>query len=190
MGEDIDTLKLEDISRRFKIGCGVLIAAFLFHFIGMTTNHWAVAATDAYGTIQYNGLWEKCSDIKIGRGVYECGGFIWSDPQVSHWFRYIQTTEILSFCGLLLIGVLIMFYLFAPFFNEHIKKNIRLVSFILLYLCGIFIIVGCIVFGSLKNVQKPKRMQDAYVSLSWSFAFTLIGGLLSLVTGVIFTISS
>lgn len=88
MEEKIDTLKLKDISRRFKIGCGVLIAAFLFHFIGMSTNHWAVAVTDAYGTIQYNGLWEKCSDIKIGRGVYECGGFIWSDPQVSR--KYIR----------------------------------------------------------------------------------------------------
>jgi hypothetical protein len=88
MGEDIDTLKLEDISRKFKIGCGVLIAAFLFHFVGVSSNHWAVAATDAYGTIQYNGLWEKCSDIKIGKGDYECGAFIWSDPQVSR--KYIR----------------------------------------------------------------------------------------------------
>lgn len=87
--EEIDTLKLEDISGRFKIGCGFLIAAFMFHMIGMSTNHWAVSVTDAHGTIQYNGLWEKCADVRLGRGDFECQGFIWSDPQVSRKYIYM-----------------------------------------------------------------------------------------------------
>ena len=87
--KEMDTLKLEDISGRFKIGCGVLIVTFLFHLIGLSTNHWAVAVTDAHGTIQYNGLWGKCADVRMGRGDFECQGFVWSDPQSSRKYTWL-----------------------------------------------------------------------------------------------------
>jgi len=91
MGEnEIDTLKWEDISGRFKIGCCVLVAAFLFHLIGIYTNHWAVAVTDAFGTVQYNGLWEICFDVRMGRGEFECQGFIWSAPQNSRKYTCVH----------------------------------------------------------------------------------------------------
>ena len=98
--EEVDTLKLEDISLKFKIGCGVLLASFFFTTVGMATNHWALSQTDAYGTIQYNGLWEKCADVRIGRGDFECAAFIWSDPQVSRKYSLIKK----KFGGRLLIN--------------------------------------------------------------------------------------
>lgn len=188
--EDLDTLKLEDISTLFKAGCVVLLAAFLFHTIGIATNHWAVSVTDAHGTIQYNGLWEKCADVRLGKGDFECQGFIWSDPQVSHWFRYVQTTEVLAFCAMMIMIAFALLYLFAKFITEDHKKNLKVLALVLGFLSGVLIVIACIVFGSLKDVQKPRRMQAASVNLSWSFAFSLIGGLLSIATGVIFTISS
>ncbi|CAC5364106.1 unnamed protein product [Mytilus coruscus] len=132
--EDLDTLKLEDISTLFKGGCVVLLAAFLFHTIGMATNHWAVSVTDAHGTIQYNGLWEKCADVRLGKGDFECQGFIWSDPQVSHWFRYVQTTEVLAFCAMMIMIAFALLYLFAKFITEDHKKNLKLLALVLGFL--------------------------------------------------------
>lgn len=188
--DDADTLKLEDISTLFKVGCCVLFVGFLFQVIGIATNKWAVSETQAHGVLQYNGLWEKCADVRIGWHDFECQGFVWSDAQVSHWFRYVQTTEVLGFCGMLVMVGLALLYLFAKFVSEDGKRTFKLLALALGYLSGILIIVACIVFGSMKEVQKPIRMHEATVSLSWSFAFSLIGGLLSLATAVIFTISS
>ncbi|KAK3104797.1 hypothetical protein FSP39_010286 [Pinctada imbricata] len=172
----------EGISKKMKAGVVVLLVCTLFQVIGVASSHWVVAWEDPFGTLEYTGLWEKCNDLSIGMHQYECRGFIWEDVQVSHWFRTIQTMEAMGTAGLFAVILLLALYLFSPFKG---RKPIKYLAVVVAILCGVLIVVSCIVFGSLKQVMKPRYRSYPNVSLSWSFAFSLVGGFLSFVAGVL-----
>ena len=57
----------------------------IFITTGLASSHWALTATDEYGTVGFAGLWEKCANLNIGaiEPEFECRGFVWEDVQVS-----------------------------------------------------------------------------------------------------------
>lgn len=180
-------VEVEDVTLVFKIGTILLLVSILFQVVGMGSSHWVLTIRDDLGVIEYNGLWDKCSDLAVGTGQFKCSAFVWEDVQVSHWFRTVQTMEVLGLVGLLSAVVMIILYVFVS--HTRGKAYIRVIALCLCYLCGTFIIVSAIVFGSLKKVQKSRHVPDSYVKLSWSFAVSLIGGILGFFSGIAFTAS-
>lgn len=179
---------LDDIPWMFRIGFIILLVASLFEVIGLGTSHWALTQTEEYGTVEFAGLWEKCADLNLGgdEADFKCQGFVWEDVQVSHWFRTIQTMQSMAFIGMLIIATLAALYMFVSDLRGY--RVFRYICIALSFLAGIFLITTCIVFGSLKDVQKARTMPRSYVTLSWSFVLSLLAGIMDLVVGIIFII--
>ncbi|XP_062588530.1 uncharacterized protein LOC134250194 [Saccostrea cucullata] len=169
-----------EVSLLTKIATIVLIVTTLFQLIGFASSHWVISVSAEYGIIEYSGLWEKCADLSIGYHDYKCAGFVWEDFQVSHWFRTIQTMEAMGFVGLLTTVVLIGAYMFRTPLQG--KKGVKRLLVTLCILCGVLIVVSCIIFASLKNTLRARHMPGSTAELSWSFYFSLVGGLGSIAT--------
>ncbi|XP_033733239.1 LOW QUALITY PROTEIN: uncharacterized protein LOC117322432 [Pecten maximus] len=179
---------LDEIPWIFRVGFILLLVSCLFHVIGLGSAHWALTATDEYGTVEFAGLWEKCADLNLGgdEADFQCQGFVWEDVQVSHWFRTIQTMQSMSFIGMLVVALLAAMYMFVPDLRGY--ATLRYICVLLLFVAGLFIVTTCIVFGALKDVQKARTMPKSYVKLSWSFVLALLAGILDFVVAIIFII--
>lgn len=79
-------VEVEDVTTVFKIGTILLLVSILFQLVGMGSSHWVLTIRDDLGVIEYNGLWDKCSDLAVGTGHFKCSGFVWEDVQVSRMY--------------------------------------------------------------------------------------------------------
>lgn len=158
--------------------------ATFFQIAGLASDHWVDTVTDQYGTVAYTGLWRKCSDFGLARDV--CSEFKWTDNQVSHWFRTVQTFEVLGFVfGSTSLLMMALFH-----FVETCQENgrLRIISILLLAVAFLMVIIGCIVIGALKDTLKGIEIESS-AFLSWGFGVSIVASLLYLASCVAVAIS-
>ncbi|XP_067682390.1 uncharacterized protein [Haliotis asinina] len=153
-----------------KVGLGLAAAALLFDIIGFATDYWMAGSTDTpYGVIDMHlGLFKSC-----GAGICVSFGSAELDWQTA--------TKALVILGFLLgLGslALIIVYLFLKT-DQMLFKTI---AFVLAFAAAGFTIIGIIVFAA-----KATEVNQI-LNLSWSFALTIIGGLLYGTTGTVLVI--
>ncbi|XP_046577338.1 uncharacterized protein LOC124285195 [Haliotis rubra] len=145
-----------------KVGLGLAGAALLFDVIGFATDNWMQADLLNFG------LFKVCT---IGRCV--SFGSLEADWQTA--------TKALVILGFLLgLGSLALIIIYLFFKTDQML--FKTISFVLAFAAAGFTIVGIIVFAA-----KATEVSTGY-DLSWSFALTIIGGLLYGATGTVLVI--
>ncbi|XP_071079191.1 uncharacterized protein [Haliotis cracherodii] len=144
-----------------KVGLGLAGAALLFDVIGFATDSWMAAS----GSIDFStGLFKMCS---VGVCV--------SIDTEEDWLKGTKALVILGFLlGLGSLAVIIVYLFFKT--DQMLFKTVGLA---LSFAAAGFTIIGIIVFAA-KGTEGSKTM-----NLSWSFALTIIGGLLYSATGIV-----
>ncbi|KAL3837275.1 hypothetical protein ACJMK2_022642 [Sinanodonta woodiana] len=169
----------DDISFVGIITLLILIVACVFELAAVASDHWVATVLDE-DVIGYSGLWRICADFGTARD--SCRGFQWQDVFVSYWFRTVQSFEVL---GMVMAGLaLFMLLLFALVETCRENSILKLCSIGLCIIGAIFILVGCIIIGSLKSTLKSFPMDAATVEMSWSFGIAIAGGILMVASSI------
>ncbi|XP_052807067.1 uncharacterized protein LOC128236226 [Mya arenaria] len=166
------------------VAFAIMGLATLFQIIALISDSWVNTVTDADGTVGSAGLWRTCADYA---GIDSCRGFVWSDNQVSHWFRTVQTLEVIGF----LFGAVALF-LFALYHMVEMcmdNRVLKLSAIGLLMLAFLLVFCGTIVVASLKDVQKAIELPKTEAVVSWGFGLSLTASILYLAGGVVVAIS-
>ncbi|XP_071080271.1 uncharacterized protein [Haliotis cracherodii] len=144
-----------------KVGLGLAGAALLFDVIGFATDSWmAASGSNDFST----GLFKMCN---VGVCV--------SINTEEDWLKGTKALVILGFLlGLGSLAVIIVYLFFKT--DQMLFKTVGLA---LSFAAAGFTIIGIIVFAA-KGTEDSKTM-----NLSWSFALTIIGGLLYCATGIV-----
>ncbi|KAH3699300.1 uncharacterized protein LOC127861272 [Dreissena polymorpha] len=163
----------------------VLGFATILQLAALISDSWVRTATDADGTVGSSGLWRICPDYA---GIDSCRAFVWTDNQVSHWFRTVQTFEVVGF----LFGCSALFMMALYHLVETCMENTRLkmCSMALLVVAFMLVFSGAVVVASLKDAQKAIYLPDTYVMPSWGFAFAIVASIVYLVGCVTIVISN
>ncbi|XP_025110901.1 uncharacterized protein LOC112574217 [Pomacea canaliculata] len=145
----------------FVVGVGVFV-------MGFSVPYWVTfpSSTSRFG------LWELCSTKGAGTCCFSTlsKDFRILGERLPGWFRGAQTCACFALMCIMATFVCRIFFIFKNLENFH-------VPFIILdILAAVFAIVTAVIFGS--EVTKYTNL-----SLSWSFAFDIMGGILFAVSG-------
>ncbi|XP_067681081.1 uncharacterized protein [Haliotis asinina] len=156
---------LSEASVLCKVSLGLVIASFLFHTVGFSSNNWLTQHTSA-GTYSV-GLFKAC-----GLGI--CVDLDSSQPD---WWTATKAMEILGF----LLGLACLVLLLVFIFVKTDLSVLHIGTLVAAFVSGVFILLGCIVFGA---KREDTDLFPTY-SIGWSYALTIIGSLLYLATGIV-----
>ncbi|XP_046342989.1 uncharacterized protein LOC124123847 [Haliotis rufescens] len=150
-----------------KVGLGLAGAALLFDVIGFATDSWMTGSLNSgfIGSIDLSmGLFKRCAAaVCVSMDTDE------------DWLKGTKALVILGFLlGLGSLAVIIVYLFFKT--DQMLFKTVGLA---LSFAAAGFTIIGIIVFAA-KGTEEYKTM-----NLSWSFALTIIGGLLYCATGIV-----
>ncbi|XP_071080261.1 uncharacterized protein [Haliotis cracherodii] len=149
-----------------KVGLGLAGAALLFDVIGFATDYWM--SLSAGSLVANFGLFKTCNGAS-------CSSL---DSSGVEWLTGTKALVILQFLlGLGSLAVIIVYLFF-----KTDQQLFKMVAFILAFAAAGFTIIGIIVFAA-----KATEMYKIF-DLSWSFALTIIGGLLYGGTGIVLLI--
>ncbi|XP_067682189.1 uncharacterized protein [Haliotis asinina] len=154
-----------------KVGLGLAAAALLFDIIGFATDYWMAGTTTIpfVGSVDMHlGLFKSCT-------AGQCASFGSAELD---WQTATKALVILGFLlGLGSLALIIVYLFFKT--DQMLFKTI---AFVLAFAAAGFTIIGIIVFAA------KATEANQILNLSWSFALTIIGGLLYGAAGTVLVI--
>ncbi|KAK7104042.1 epithelial membrane protein 1-like [Littorina saxatilis] len=157
-----------------KVSLFLCISAFVFTCIGIFSPSWLM--NEAL-KIQV-GVFYKCVDG-------DCSGGDSSESQT--WQKAVAAMEILGILLAVPCLIFVVLFIFVPVTSG--KTWVKVTTLSLAYGAGVLILIGVIVCVAKKD-DFPELAPGYRLSfdVSWSFAMTIIAGMLYLSTGVFFTL--
>jgi uncharacterized membrane protein len=154
------TVAVHTISFRGKAGAifVLLSCAVVLFLIGFATEAWASSRDGS----RRSGLWEECDCRK--------------QSHQEDWFHAVQAMLCIG-----LITLLVSFLLIAIYMCVHtVSKNSTIIALVCFcFLAVVFMVIGFAIYG----VEMSKHTTG--MTLSWSFAITVVSSALCLVAGII-----
>jgi len=151
------TVAVHTISFRGKAGAifVLLSCSVVLFLVGFATEAWSTQGG------YREGLWESCS----------CGKISTNDD----WFHAVQAMMSIG-----LITLLVAFLLISIYMCVHtVSKNSTIIALVCFcFLAVVFMLIGFIIYG----VEKSRYRN---VTLSWSYAISVISSVLCLVAGIV-----
>ncbi|KAK6181389.1 hypothetical protein SNE40_009247 [Patella caerulea] len=162
-------MAFSDISVLIKVSFVVSLVALIIHIIGYSTNYWVEYESPLYLYKYHQGLWRQCTG---SNDSHACMDIPASGSTVE-----LKTTRAFETMGFL-VGIASSFLMILAHFARQ-KRIIRVLGTATAFGAGVLVFVGVIVFAT----DRPTAYEYGY-----SFALSIVGGILYVVTGMILSV--
>lgn len=154
---------LDSLTKVGKVGLGIFVVGVVVFVVGFSVPYWVAFETSKWRF----GLWEAC--VSGWQSSTYCVSTLSEDfrafPDLPGWFKGTQA------CACFALLSIIADIVLRGLFIAKKLKHFLLISVVLDIAAGALALLGAVIFGSEINKYD-------HISLSWGFAFDIIGGIL------------